>query len=56
MVPPWTVAVAATRPRTFPGGTSSGCRACCVLKQLDEGERHDKSALNDVLRDHGATL
>ena len=24
-----------------------------VLKRLAEGERHDKSKLNDVLRDHG---
>jgi hypothetical protein len=27
-----------------------------LIKQLDEGRRHDKSTLNDVLRDHGATL
>jgi hypothetical protein len=25
-----------------------------VIKRLAEGERHDKSALNDVLRLHGA--
>jgi 2,3,4,5-tetrahydropyridine-2-carboxylate N-succinyltransferase len=24
-----------------------------VLKRLAEGDRHDKAALNDVLRDHG---
>jgi hypothetical protein len=27
-----------------------------LLKQLDEGERHDKAKLNYVLRDHGATV
>ena len=26
-----------------------------VLKHLAEGERHDKSTLNDVLRTHGVT-
>jgi 2,3,4,5-tetrahydropyridine-2,6-dicarboxylate N-succinyltransferase len=56
VVPPWTVAVAATRPRTFPGGHEYGLPCVLLLKQLDEGRRHDKSALNDVLRDHGATL
>ena len=56
VVPPWTVAVAASRPRTFPGGPSSGCRACCSSSSSTRAERHDKSSLNDVLRDHGATL
>ena len=56
VVPPWTVAVAATRPRTFPGGHEFGLPCVLLIKQLDEGRRHDKSALNDVLRDHGATL
>ena len=56
VVPPWTVAVAATRPRTFPGGHEFGLPCVLLLKQLDEGRRHDKSTLNDVLRDHGATL
>jgi hypothetical protein len=27
-----------------------------VIKRLTEGERHDKSKLNDILRDHGATV
>jgi 2,3,4,5-tetrahydropyridine-2-carboxylate N-succinyltransferase len=53
VVPPWSVAVTATRPRTFPGG-EFGLPCVLVLKRLDEGERHDKSALNDILRDHGA--
>jgi 2,3,4,5-tetrahydropyridine-2-carboxylate N-succinyltransferase len=56
IVPSWTVAVAATRPRPFPGGHEFGLPCVLLLKQLTEGERHDKSALNDVLRDHGATL
>jgi 2,3,4,5-tetrahydropyridine-2-carboxylate N-succinyltransferase len=53
VVPSWSVAVAGTRPRTFPGG-EYGLPAVLVIKRLTEGERHDKSALNDILRDHGA--
>jgi 2,3,4,5-tetrahydropyridine-2-carboxylate N-succinyltransferase len=56
VVPPWTVAVAATRPRSFADGLEFGLPCVLLVKQLDEGRRHDKSALNDVLRDHGATL
>jgi 2,3,4,5-tetrahydropyridine-2-carboxylate N-succinyltransferase len=56
VVPSWTVAVAATRRRTFPGGGEFGLPCVLLVKQLTEGERHDKSALNAVLRDHGATL
>jgi 2,3,4,5-tetrahydropyridine-2,6-dicarboxylate N-succinyltransferase len=52
-VPPWCVAVAATRPRTFAGG-DFGLPCVLVLKRLEPGDRHDKSKLNDVLRDHGA--
>ena len=52
-VPSWCVAVAATRPRTFPGG-DFGMPCILVLKRLEPGERHDKAALNDVLRLHGA--
>ncbi len=54
-VPPWSVAVAATRPRTFPGG-EFGLPCVLVIKSLAEGERHDKSALNDILRGHGASV
>ncbi len=54
VVPPWSVAVSATRPRTFAGG-EFGMPCVLVLKRLTEGERHDKAALNDVLRDHGAS-
>lgn len=54
VVPPWCVAVAATRPRTFPGG-EFGLPCVLVIKRLTEGERHEKSQLNDVLRSHGVT-
>ena len=50
--PPWSVCVSGTRPRTFPGG-EFGMPCLLVLKRLPEGSRHDKSALNDILRDHG---
>ena len=52
MVPDWCVAVTATRPRSFPGG-DFGLPCVLVIKRLTEGERHEKSALNDILRDHG---
>lgn len=52
-VPAWSVAVAGTRPRAFPGG-EYGLPAVLVIRRLAEGERHDKSALNQILRDHGA--
>jgi 2,3,4,5-tetrahydropyridine-2-carboxylate N-succinyltransferase len=53
-VPPWCVAVSATRPRKFPGG-EFGLACVLVLKRLTEGERHDKAGLNDTLRHHGLT-
>ena len=53
VVPPWCVAVAGTRPRTFTGG-EFGLPCVLVVRRLNPGERHDKSVLNDVLRDHGA--
>ena len=54
-VPAWSVAVSATRPRSFAGG-DFGLPCVLVIKRLTEGERHDKSKLNDILRDHGATV
>jgi 2,3,4,5-tetrahydropyridine-2-carboxylate N-succinyltransferase len=54
VVPPWCVAVQATRPRAFPGG-EFGLPCVLVIKRLTEGERHDKSKLNSLLRDHGLT-
>ncbi|CAN5715355.1 2,3,4,5-tetrahydropyridine-2,6-dicarboxylate N-succinyltransferase [soil metagenome] len=53
-VPSWCVAVAATRPRSFPGGDFA-LPCVLVIKRLTEGERHDKSKLNDILRTHGTT-
>jgi 2,3,4,5-tetrahydropyridine-2-carboxylate N-succinyltransferase len=50
--PPWSVCVSGTRPREFPGGTF-GMPCLLVLKRQPEGTRHDKSALNAILRDHG---
>jgi 2,3,4,5-tetrahydropyridine-2-carboxylate N-succinyltransferase len=52
-VPPWCVAVFATRPRTFPGG-DFGMPCVLVIRRLPPGERHDKAQLNDILRGHGA--
>jgi len=54
-VPEWCVAVAGTRPRSFPGG-DFGLPCILVLKRLAEGERHDKGALNEILRDHGQAV
>ena len=38
----------------LPRAASSACPACWSIKRLEPGERHDKSTLNEVLRDHGA--
>ncbi|MFC0037720.1 2,3,4,5-tetrahydropyridine-2,6-dicarboxylate N-succinyltransferase [Actinomadura rayongensis] len=51
-VPDWCVAVGGTRIKEFAGG-SFGLPAVLVLKRLDPGQRHDKAALNGILRDHG---
>ncbi|MFF4619614.1 2,3,4,5-tetrahydropyridine-2,6-dicarboxylate N-succinyltransferase [Nonomuraea jabiensis] len=51
-VPDWCVAVGGTRQKEFPGGTF-GLPCVLVLKRLEPGQRHDKAALNDVLREHG---
>jgi 2,3,4,5-tetrahydropyridine-2-carboxylate N-succinyltransferase len=50
--PAWSVSVGGTMPRKFPGG-EFGLPCLLVLKRLPEGERHDKSKLNAILRDHG---
>ncbi len=52
VVPDWCVAVAATRSRQYPGG-DFGLPCVLVVKRLTEGERHEKSRLNEILRDHG---
>ncbi len=54
-IPDWSVAVGATRTREFPGG-EFGLPCVLVIKRLAEGERHDKVKLNELVRDHGATL
>ena len=51
VIPPWCVAVTATRPRTFAGG-EFGLPCALVIKRLTEGDRHDKSQLEAVLRQH----
>jgi 2,3,4,5-tetrahydropyridine-2-carboxylate N-succinyltransferase len=48
------VAVSATRPRQFAGG-EFGMPCVLVIKRLTEGERHDKSKLNDILREGGVS-
>jgi 2,3,4,5-tetrahydropyridine-2-carboxylate N-succinyltransferase len=53
-IPAWSVAVGGTRTKEFAGG-SFGLPCVLVLKQLDEGRRHDKAQLNDILRDHGVS-
>ncbi len=50
--PAWSVCVGGTRQRTFAGG-EFGMPCVLVLKRLAEGSKHDKAALNEILRDHG---
>ena len=54
VVPPWSVAVGASRRREFPGGEFF-LPCVLVLRHLAEGERHDKAQLNAILRDHGVS-
>jgi 2,3,4,5-tetrahydropyridine-2-carboxylate N-succinyltransferase len=54
VVPPWCVAVSAARRRQLPGGEFF-LPCVLVLKRLSEGERHDKSQLNEILRSHGVS-
>ena len=53
-VPPWSVAVQASRRREFPGGDFY-LPCVLVLQRLTEGQRHDKAQLNDILRTHGVS-
>ena len=50
--PAWSVCVNGMRSRKFPGG-EYGMPCVLVLKRLPEGERHSKTELNSILRDHG---
>ncbi|MGH9223915.1 MAG: 2,3,4,5-tetrahydropyridine-2,6-dicarboxylate N-succinyltransferase [Acidimicrobiales bacterium] len=52
VVPPWSVVVMATRPRTFAGG-EFGLPCALVLKRLEPGQRHEKAQLENILRQHG---
>ena len=54
-IPAWSVAIGATRARAFAGG-EFGLPCVLVVKRLPVGERHDKVKLNELVRDHGATL
>ena len=53
VVPPWSLVVQATRPRQFAGGLF-GLACALIIRHLPPGERHDKGALNAILREHGA--
>jgi 2,3,4,5-tetrahydropyridine-2-carboxylate N-succinyltransferase len=55
VVPPWSVAISASRRRQYPGGEFF-VPCVLVIKRLSEGERHDKARLNDALRDHGVSV
>ena len=50
--PAWSVCVGGTRTKKFNGG-EFGLPCLLVLKRLEEGQQHDKLALNDILREHG---
>ena len=50
--PAWSVCVNGMRTRKFAGG-EYGMPCVLVLKRLPEGERHSKTELNAILRDHG---
>jgi 2,3,4,5-tetrahydropyridine-2,6-dicarboxylate N-succinyltransferase len=53
-VPAWSVCVGGTRMRKFDGG-EFGMPCVLMLRRLDEGAKHDKAALNDILREHGVS-
>jgi 2,3,4,5-tetrahydropyridine-2-carboxylate N-succinyltransferase len=55
VVPAWTVAVTASRRREYPGGEFF-LPCVLVIKRLEEGQRHDKAQLNEVLREHGVSM
>jgi 2,3,4,5-tetrahydropyridine-2,6-dicarboxylate N-succinyltransferase len=53
--PAWSVCVSGMRARKFAGG-EFGMPCVLVIKRLTEGDRHDKTKLNEILRDHGADI
>ncbi|MCI2975052.1 MAG: 2,3,4,5-tetrahydropyridine-2,6-dicarboxylate N-succinyltransferase [Ferrimicrobium sp.] len=54
-IPAWSVAVSGTRLRETPGG-SFGMSCILIVSRLEPGRRHEKTELNEILRDHGAGL
>lgn len=55
VVPPWCVGLGATRQREFAGGTF-GLPCVLIVRRLEEGQRHSKAQLEDILREHGGGL
>jgi 2,3,4,5-tetrahydropyridine-2-carboxylate N-succinyltransferase len=53
--PAWSVCINGMRTRKFAGG-EFGMPCVLVIKRLAEGERHDKTKLNEILRDHGVDI
>ena len=53
-VPDYCVAVSASRKRTYPGGEYY-LPCVLIIRRLSEGERHNKVALNDILRESGVS-
>jgi 2,3,4,5-tetrahydropyridine-2-carboxylate N-succinyltransferase len=51
-VPDYCVAISASRKREFEGGEFY-LPCVLIIRRMSEGERHDKAALNDILRQHG---
>ncbi len=54
-IPPWCVAVGASRQREYPGGMFY-LPCVLIIRRLNEGERHDKSQLNSILREHSVAI
>ena len=55
VVPDWCVGMQATGRARYPGG-EFGLPCLLVVRHLTEGERHEKSKLNDILREHGIAV
>ncbi len=51
-IPPYCVAVGASRRREYPGGEYF-LPCVLIVSRLSDGQRHDKAQLNAVLRDNG---
>jgi 2,3,4,5-tetrahydropyridine-2-carboxylate N-succinyltransferase len=55
VVPPWCVAVPASRRRVYPGGEFF-LPCVLVIRRLTEGERASSAQLNEILREHGVGM